>query len=61
MYLVGGHSALRAKEILTPPATWMNPENVRASEISQFKRTHCRIPRAAHGRTAVARGRRGGE
>lgn len=28
----------------------MNSENVRASEISQFQRTHCRIPSAAHGR-----------
>lgn len=28
--------------------------------MSQFKRTHCRIPGAAPGRMAVARGRRRG-
>ena len=39
------HSALNRKEILAPATTWMNPEDIMLSEISQTHRDKSyRIP-----------------
>ena len=32
------YSALKRKEILTHATTWMNPEDIRLSEISQLQK-----------------------
>ena len=38
------YSALKRMEILTPAATWMNPEDIRLSEMSQSQKDkHCMI------------------
>ena len=39
MHTAGCYSVLKRKYILTPATTWMNPEDIMLSEVSQSQRT----------------------